>query len=197
MLGDIIKENFKTTFKDFINFKYSKEFDAKEILGYIYAVLYSNIYRTKFIEFLKIDFPKIIFVDSVKTFEKLSKLGIKLINVHLMKNDSELDSNIGIHIGDNNHIIEKIFYNKDTKELYYNSLCKFINTPYEVYEYFIGAYQVLRSYLKYRKGRELSIYEIEHIEKVIKILHYTINIQKQIDLITCKLKEFDSQNCNL
>ncbi|AMR76233.1 type ISP restriction/modification enzyme [Borrelia hermsii] len=197
MLGSIIKENFKTTFKDFINFKYSKEFDAKEILGYIYAVLYSNIYRTKFIEFLKIDFPKIIFVDSVETFEKLSKLGIKLINVHLMKNDSELDSNIGIHIGDNNHIIEKIFYNKDTKELYYNSLCKFINTPYEVYEYFIGAYQVLRSYLKYRKGRELSIEDIEYLEKVIKILDYTINIQKQIDLITCKLKEFDSQNCNL
>ncbi|AHH14727.1 type ISP restriction/modification enzyme [Borrelia hermsii] len=197
MLGDIIKENFKTTFKDFINFKYSKEFDAKEILGYIYAVLYSKIYRTKFIEFLKIDFPKIIFVDSVETFEKLSKLGIKLINVHLMKNDSELDSNIGIHIGDNNHIIEKIFYNKSTKELYYNSLCKFINTPYEVYEYFIGAYQVLRSYLKYRKGRKLSIDEIEYLEKVIKILHYTINIQKQIDLITCKLEEFDSQNCNL
>ncbi|AHH04267.1 Adenine-specific methyltransferase (plasmid) [Borrelia nietonii YOR] len=197
MLGDIIKENFKTTFKDFINFKYSKEFDAKEILGYIYAVLYSKIYRTKFIEFLKIDFPKIIFVDSVETFEKLSKLGIKLINVHLMKNDSELDSNIGIHIGDNNHIIEKIFYNKSTKELYYNSLCKFINTPYEVYKYFIGAYQVLRSYLKYRKGRKLSIDEIEYLEKVIKILHYTINIQKQIDLITCKLEEFDSQNCNL
>lgn len=197
MLGGIIKENFKTTFKDFINFKYSKAFDAKEILGYIYAVLYSNIYRTKFIEFLKIDFPKIIFVDSVETFDKLSKLGIKLINVHLMKNDSELDSNIGIHIGDNNHIIEKIFYNKDTKELYYNSLCKFINTPYEVYEYFIGAYQVLRSYLKYRKGRELSIDDIEYLEKVIKILHYTINIQKQIDLITCKLEEFDSQNYNL
>ncbi|WP_421136347.1 hypothetical protein QIA36_06640 (plasmid) [Borreliella yangtzensis] len=51
----------------------------------------------------------------------------------------------------------------------------------------IGSYQVLKSYLKYRKGRKLIINEnedeIEHIEKIIKVLSHTINIQKEVDSI--------------
>lgn len=33
--------------------------------------------------------------------------------------------------------------------------------------------------------------EIEHIEIVIKVIHYTIDIQEKIDLIISKLKEFN------
>ncbi|MBB6043303.1 type ISP restriction/modification enzyme (plasmid) [Borreliella yangtzensis] len=96
---DIIKENFKkdekdkeNSFRNFINVKYNKEFTPEEILGYIYSILYSNIYRTRFIEFLKIDFPKIIFVDNVDIFLKLSKLGTNLINSHLLKDNLKLDN---------------------------------------------------------------------------------------------------------
>ncbi|XOU12922.1 type ISP restriction/modification enzyme (plasmid) [Borreliella americana] len=46
------KKTSKVKFRDFINVKYSKFFTTKEIFGYIYAVLYSNIYRTRFYEFL-------------------------------------------------------------------------------------------------------------------------------------------------
>ncbi|WP_421136346.1 type ISP restriction/modification enzyme (plasmid) [Borreliella yangtzensis] len=87
MFKDIKKENFKNTFKNFINDKYSKIFIPEEILGYIYLILYPNIYRTRFIEFLKIDFPKIIFVDNVDIFLKLSKLGTNLINLHLLNDN--------------------------------------------------------------------------------------------------------------
>ena len=38
-------------------------------MGYIYAVLHSPNYREKYLEFLKIDFPRIPFVDDEKTFE--------------------------------------------------------------------------------------------------------------------------------
>ncbi|WP_234930699.1 type ISP restriction/modification enzyme [Borreliella garinii] len=60
-------------------------FIPEETLGYIYAVIYSNIYGTKFCEFLKINFPKIIFVDNTEIFEMLNKLGTELINYHLLK----------------------------------------------------------------------------------------------------------------
>ncbi|MBB6043304.1 type ISP restriction/modification enzyme (plasmid) [Borreliella yangtzensis] len=104
---------------------------------------------------------------------------------------------IGNHAGDHNRIVDKIAYKEDNNELYYNSTCCFTNVSKEVYEYMIGSYQVLKSYLKYRKGRELNVNEnedeIEHIEKVIKVLNYTINIQKEIDSIISTLKEFTGQ----
>ncbi|MCD2414844.1 type ISP restriction/modification enzyme, partial [Borreliella burgdorferi] len=140
-------------------------------------------------------YPKIIFVNNVDAFLELSKLGTKLINSHLLKDNLKLNNSIGNHTGDYNRIVEKITYKEDTKELYYNSTCCFTNVAKEVYEYKIGSYQVLKSYLKYRKGKELIINEnedeIEHLEKVIKVLSYTINVQKEIDEIIQNLKEFN------
>ncbi|WNZ72156.1 hypothetical protein PT136_04695 (plasmid) [Borreliella garinii] len=171
--------------------KYSKKFTAEEILGYIYAVLYSNIYRNKFRDHLKIDFPKIIFVDNIEIFEMLSKLGTELLNTHLLKVIPKLNSGSGIgkcfsFLDKNlkqNPIIEKVFYKEETNELYYNQTSKVTNVSKEVYSYNIGSYQILKSYLTYRKGRKIRIKEIEYLEKVIKIIHYTISVQKEIDSI--------------
>lgn len=88
-------------------------------------------------------------------------------------------------------IVNTINYYQYNKVLYYNKLCKFDNVLNEVYEYIIESYQVIQSYWKRRKGRFLIIDEIEHIERVIKVIHYTINIQKKIDLIISKINEFN------
>jgi len=50
-----------------------------------------------------------------------------------------------------------------------------------VWEYRIGAYQVLAKYLKDRKGRELSLEEIEHYMKVAKAIKRTIGVQREVD----------------
>ncbi|QFP42425.1 hypothetical protein F9Y90_04745 (plasmid) [Borrelia miyamotoi] len=63
-----------------------------------------------------------------------------------------------------------------TKKNLYNNNSKFINVPFSVYEFTIGNYQVIKNYLKYRKGKELSINEIEHCKKVIRVIDYTIEI---------------------
>lgn len=87
-------ENFKESFRTFIDEFYKEKFSPEDILGYIYAVLFHKIYREKYLDFLKIDFPKIPFTKDKNTFKNLSKLGLKLINLHLLKND-ELDFNVG------------------------------------------------------------------------------------------------------
>jgi len=48
-------------------------------------------------------------------------------------------------------------------------------------EYRIGAYQVMEKYLKDRKGRELSLDEINHYMKVTKAIRLTIELQGKID----------------
>ncbi|WP_261006446.1 type ISP restriction/modification enzyme [Campylobacter jejuni] len=87
-------ENFKESFRTFIDELYKEKFSPEDILGYIYAVLFHKIYREKYLDFLKIDFPKIPFTKDKNTFKNLSKLGLKLVNLHLLKND-ELDFNVG------------------------------------------------------------------------------------------------------
>lgn len=116
-------ENFKESFRTFIDELYKEKFSPEDILGYIYAVLFHKIYREKYLDFLKIDFPKIPFTKDKNTFKNLSKLGLKLVNLHLLKND-ELDFNIGEalfkDIKNKNFKIQKIKYNKDVKELFIN-----------------------------------------------------------------------------
>ena len=50
-----------------------------------------------------------------------------------------------------------------------------------VWEYRIGAYQVLAKYLKDRKKRELTWEEIEHYRKVAKAIKRTIEVQGKVD----------------
>ena len=82
-------ENFTKEFRAFVDEKYGEKFSPEQILGYIYAVLYHKDYREKYLDFLKIDFPKIPFVKSKEKFLKLSELGLELIDLHLMKTERE------------------------------------------------------------------------------------------------------------
>lgn len=78
-------ENFTPEFREFIDSKYKEHFSPEQILGYIYAVLFHKDYREKYIDFLKIDFPKIPFVESKEKFLALSALGQELMLTHLMQ----------------------------------------------------------------------------------------------------------------
>lgn len=61
-------ENFTPKFRAFIDSKYNEHFNPEQILGYLYAVLFHKDYREKYIDFLKIDFPKILFIESKEIF---------------------------------------------------------------------------------------------------------------------------------
>jgi len=51
----------------------------------------------------------------------------------------------------------------------------------EVWEYRIGAYQVMEKYLKDRKGRELSVDGVNHYMKVARAIRLTIGLQGKVD----------------
>ncbi|EIU5834859.1 DNA methyltransferase [Campylobacter jejuni] len=176
-------ENFKESFRTFIDELYKEKFSPQNILGYIYAVLFHKIYREKYFDFLKIDFPKIPFTKDKNTFKNLSKLGLKLINLHLLKND-ELDFNVGEalfkDIKNKNFKIQKIKYNKDTKELFINESLYFNKVSPEIYEFKIGGYAVLDKYLKSHKEEDI---EHKHFTLIIQTLDETLKIQDEISKI--------------
>jgi len=182
MLFDRPKEkesNIKTEIIEKLSKAYKKEIAPEEIFYYIYAVLYSNIYRKKYNEFLKIDFPKIPFAKDAKLFNKISKLGKNLADLHLLKSE-KLENNKSVKfpsVGDNK--AEKREYKNN--KIYINDKQYFVGVTPEVWNYHIGGYQVLDKWLKDRKDKDLSREEVDHYLKIITALKLTIKFQKEID----------------
>jgi len=151
-----------------------------EIFYYIYAVLYSPTYRKRYEEFLKIDFPRIPLPADYDLFAELSCLGKELIDLHLLKHPALEETEIGFPKGGTN-IVEKVRYDEEAQRVYFNQEQCFEGIPREVWEYRIGAYQVMRKYLGDRRGRKLSLDEIGHYMKVAKAIRLTIELQEKID----------------
>jgi predicted helicase len=163
-------QQFKTDFK--------KDVTPEEIFYYIYAVLYSNTYRTKYAEFLRIDFPRIPFTMDYKVFIKLGKLGKELADLHLLKS-KELDKTISKFPIIGNNKVEKLKYEDD--KVWINKDQYFTRVKTEVWEYQIGGYQVCEKWLKDRKERTLILEEIQTYCKIVTALSKTIQLQNEID----------------
>jgi len=182
MLFDKPKEkepNIKTEIIKKLSESYKKKITPEEIFYYIYAILYSNIYRKKYNEFLKIDFPKIPFIKDAKLFNKISKLGKELADLHLLKSE-KLEKNKSVKfpvVGDNKAEKRECKNNK----IYINDKQYFIRVAPEVWNYHIGGYQVLDKWLKDRKDKVLSSEDVNHYLKIIAALKLTIEAQKEID----------------
>jgi predicted helicase len=159
---------------------YKKEPRPEKIFYYIYAVLYSNTYRKKYAEFLKIDFPRVPFIKNYKLFCKMGEFGKKLVDLHLLKSN-ELDQPIAKFQGKGNNKVERVKYEQG--KVHINDDQHFEGISPEVWEYQIGGYQVCDKWLKDRKGRTLSLDDIKHYCKVVTALKKTIEVQEEIDII--------------
>jgi predicted helicase len=92
-----------------IELAYKKDLSPEQIFYYIYAVLYSNIYRTKYAEFLKIDFPRVPFTSDYKLFIKMGEYGKRLVDLHLLKS-KDLNKSVAKFQGKGNNKVEKLKY---------------------------------------------------------------------------------------
>ena len=170
--------NIKKELFDKFKSNFNKKVKPEEIFYYVYAILYSNTYRTKYAEFLKMDFPRIPFTSDYDLFIQLGKLGKQIAELHLLKS-KKLDNPISkFTIRGNNKVgkpkfeDEKVWINKTQ---YYN------NVKEEVWNYQIGGYQVCEKWLKDRKGRTLKHEELITYSRIITALSKTIDLQSEID----------------
>lgn len=159
--------------------KYKRNFSPTNLLDYIYSILYSSKYRNIYVEFLKIDFPRIPYPKDKDTFWKLVALGEKLRQLHLM-DDSSLKLITQYPEGGDN-IVEQVVY-KDGN-VYINDEQYFANVPEVAWNFYIGGYQPAQKWLKDRKGQALQFEDIKHYQKIIATLQKTSEIMAEIDQI--------------
>jgi predicted helicase len=98
---------------------YKGKITSEDVFYYIYAVLYANVYRSKYAEFLKIDFPRIPFTQDHKCFKKMAKYGHRLVELHLLKS-SAVDRPIAKFQGKGNNKVEKLKYDEDEARIFIN-----------------------------------------------------------------------------
>lgn len=174
-------ENFTPLFRSFIDKKYAYHFTPEEIFGYIYAVLHAPTYRSVFAEFLRLDFPRIPFVELRDDFERLATLGWDLAQKHLLRDVPQ--KGLGGFWGKGDYSVEKPTYAEADQSILINKTQYFKPVPKAVWEFHIGGYQVIDKYLKSRKGRTLSLDEIENVTNICNVLQFTIDAMAEIDAI--------------
>ena len=183
------KPNFNPDIFKAISVGYKKQTAPEDIFYYIYSILCSNIYRQKYQEFLKIDFPRIPFTKDYKIFKELADLGEELVSLHLLKS-KKLDKSIAKFPAKNSCKVKKREYNKKEERIYINDKQYFSGVSKEIWNYYIGGYQVLDKWLKERQGEKaLSDDDIKHFLKVITTLSHTIDLQKEIDKLYPKVEK--------
>jgi len=151
----------------------------EDILGYLYAVLYSPAYRKRYYEFLKYDFPRVPLPRDMEQFQKLATLGQTLIEWHLLKD---------VHVpaqhrfeGEGEGVVSKVRYAGG--HVWINPTQHFTNVPVVVWEFEIGAYQVCEKWLRDRKGTALSHAEVRQYRVVLVAVAETLRIMEAIDAV--------------
>jgi predicted helicase len=179
---DIIKQIAEDLDLTFTNEKEETEntFAPIDILDYIYAVLHSPIYREKYKEFLKIDFPRVPYPKDKNTFWQLVKLGGDIRQIHLLESPT-VEKYITQYPIDGDNVVGKTKY-QDGK-VFINDTQYFDNVPQIAWDFYIGGYQPAQKWLKDRKERKLEFDDILHYQKIIVALAETDRIMKEVNKI--------------
>lgn len=152
------------------------------IFYYIYAIFHSPTYRSRYAEFLKIDFPRVPLTSNNELFCQLAEYGEQLVALHLMKSPklnnliTQFTENGGSQIVDAGHpkyTKGAVVINKKGD--------KFVGVPEDVWNFYIGGYQVCQKWLKDRKGRTLNDDDIQHYQRVVVALKETMELMQLID----------------
>ncbi len=181
----VLQERYLNLSQDFLNDitnKLGYQPTPESIFYYVYAILHSPTYRTRYAEFLKIDFRRIPLTSCDRLFRQLATYGKELVALHLMKS-AKLDNLITQFIeGKGDRLVDAGHPKFSDSEVVINKKGdKFTGVPENVWNFHVGGYQVCQKWLKDRKGRTLSEGDITHYQRILVALQETIRLMQQID----------------
>jgi len=152
----------------------------EDIFRYAYAVFHSPGYRSRYADFLKIDFPRLPLTANLELFRELARLGGELTALHLLESPKVAKPTTEF-IGGRNPEVEKVSWARNTVWIDKAQTTGFKGVREEVWNFHIGGYQVCEKWLKDRKGRTLSKDDIAHYQKIVVALAETFRLMKEID----------------
>ena len=164
----------------------------EQVLAFVYAVLHGPGYRSAYAEFLKSDFPRIPIAclpgsgqPFVALWKALLPLGQALIEAHLLRKvPAALRARFPV-AGDN--LVDKPRYTPGPQgapgRVHINATQYFDSVPASTWAFKVGGYQVCEKWLKDRKGRPLSLQDLEHYRSTVAALTHTRALMDQIEAV--------------
>jgi len=84
--------NIAPRFVDLISDRLGSQPEPQAILGYVYALFNSSTYRERYASHLRCDFPRVLLPLTSTLFDSLAKIGQRLIELHLRRDDQGVGS---------------------------------------------------------------------------------------------------------
>lgn len=170
-----------------------EELGPEDLFGYIYALLHSPTYRTRYEEFLKGDFPRVPITSDAALFRTLARLGGELVGLHLLDAARapalhQLSTRFPVS-GDNTVERGQPRYDPAHARVYISadnakagkSGQYFEGVPPAVWGFQVGGYQVCEKWLKDRVGRKLTYDELTTYQRIVVALRETLRVMGEID----------------
>lgn len=176
-------------------------FGPEDLFAYAYAVFHSQTYRDRYAAFLKTNFPRLPITSNPELFRTLVARGEELIALHTLESpllsasmthypvkgsDEVAEMPRYIAPGEHDPLTDeeltegRVYISKDNKRT--KKRGQYIEgVPPEVWAFTVGGYQVCHKWLKDRRGRALTLDEIERYEKIVKAISETIRVMDEID----------------
>ena len=154
----------------------------REQISYIYAILHSPTYRSRYLSQLRSDFPKVPVCVDNDLVARLCGLGEQLISSHLLES-ADLDASLIDVVGCPTCEVENATWSNETVWTNTAKSNGFRNVREEVWKFQIGGYQVCDKWLKDRKRRTLTNEDIAHYRKIVISIGETIRLMAEIDAV--------------
>ncbi len=160
---------------------YGRRPAPEEVLDYIYGIFHSPAYRERYKDMLRIDFPRVPFTADATLFEEIARLGRRLRELHLLRSPLLDEPAVRFEGPGDNMRIEHVRYEPGSERLYINDQKYFAGITPDLWQTYVGGYQVLRKWLKDRKGRLLEPDEIRRFIRMATALARTAELQPALD----------------
>ena len=148
-----------------------------EIFDYVYGILYDPVYREKYNEFLKRDFPRVPIIENEEIFRTYVSAGERLRKLHLMQVKTPVTLVLEPNTAEDLEI-GTVKYKSGV--LHLNANKRIIGISEDVWNFRIGGYQVIDKWLKSHKGKTMTIDDFDHIANIVGLLTETIKIQNEL-----------------
>ena len=157
-------------------------FGPEDVFHYIYGILHSPTYRTRYADFLKSDFPRIPLTRNLDLFRQLITLGRRLTELHLMEAEPKAQPSFPSQGTMRVDYLRFLDSGNNSGQVNINRSQYFEGVSEATWEFTIGGYRPAQKWLKDRKGRTLTADDIRHYRKMCGALAETQELMAEIDI---------------
>jgi predicted helicase len=162
--------------------RYGEIPSPEDVLGYVYAVLWSPPYRARYRTLLARDYPRVRFPEDRAGFFRLAQLGRELVALHLLEDARLQEPPLRCESDPRRPPGAGFEYQENEGRLLAGGVA-FVGLAPDVWHYRIGGYQVLASFLRARAGTTLTHEESRDFRRTAAAIAATVELEGRLTAV--------------